>query len=210
MKSFPPLDFMFSQDAQYRWFPEDYFINEELKGQWCIAMEYLGGRLILGGVFMRHYDIYFDKANSKIKFARSKCNGNDHVTTFNHYQNLTAARNRKKHARHLGPPKLNFLARLFFNLLTLLCTCWVLYYCIFVQRYRKDRFESVMLDENGNRIEVTGTSYVVNQVGEGLPGDDFEDSDDGDGDMKEMEEIIDDYDRDVEAGEITNNNIMMD
>lgn len=31
------------------------------------------GRVILGGVFMRHYDILFDREAEKIHFTRSNC-----------------------------------------------------------------------------------------------------------------------------------------
>lgn len=31
------------------------------------------GRVILGGVFMRHYDILFDRGAEKIHFTRSNC-----------------------------------------------------------------------------------------------------------------------------------------
>ena len=86
MKSFPPLDFMFSENALYRWFPEDYFIFEKRKDEWCIGMEYLANGLLLGGVFMRNYDIYFDKVHSQIKFVRAQCNEDDHISTFEKHQ----------------------------------------------------------------------------------------------------------------------------
>lgn len=34
---------------------------------------YFRGRVILGGIFMRHYDILFDRGSQKIHFTRSNC-----------------------------------------------------------------------------------------------------------------------------------------
>lgn len=94
LSSFPPLDFYFTGDALYKWFPEDYFYANNAEGEYCVGMEYYEGRLILGGIFMRHYDIYFNKPKSILHFTRSKCNTEDHVTIFEHFQNSAKSRER--------------------------------------------------------------------------------------------------------------------
>jgi hypothetical protein len=70
-------------------------------------MEYYSGRLILGGIFMRHYDVYFDKQNSKIHFTRSKCNTEDHITVFEHYQNPNEPKVRKNYEQPSGKETIN-------------------------------------------------------------------------------------------------------
>jgi hypothetical protein len=94
LSSFPALDFYFTGDALYKWFPEDYFYLNNSEGEYCVGMEHYDGRMILGGIFMRHYDIYFDKLNSKLHFTRSKCNTEDHVTIYEHFQNSANNRHR--------------------------------------------------------------------------------------------------------------------
>jgi hypothetical protein len=42
------------------------------------------GKVILGGVFMRHYDILFDRQNYKIHFTRSNCSENYDGPFINH------------------------------------------------------------------------------------------------------------------------------
>ena len=86
-ETFPKLIFRFQGDAEYIWFPTEYLYKEN--GKLCIAFDYLHGRIILGGVFMRHYDIFFNKDKKVIRFVRSKCNENDNIANYRHIQNKT-------------------------------------------------------------------------------------------------------------------------
>lgn len=71
-KSFPMFIFHFGQDREYRWYPSDYLIKNGDLDQYCVGIKPLKD-MILGAVFMRNYDILFDKTRKLIGFARSDC-----------------------------------------------------------------------------------------------------------------------------------------
>jgi hypothetical protein len=42
-------------------------------GRQCLGFSYLDGRIILGGLFMRNFDVQFDRENKKLRMVRSDC-----------------------------------------------------------------------------------------------------------------------------------------
>lgn len=73
-RTFPLLTFHFAGNKPYRWYPSDYLIKNGDLDQYCVGIKPLKD-MILGAVFMRNYDILFDKTRKLIGFARSDCNG---------------------------------------------------------------------------------------------------------------------------------------
>ena len=81
--SFPPIEFVFAeQNRRYVWFPRDYLHErknpfDEKSPGFCntVNLSDSPNSLLLGAMFMRHYDIYFDRANEKITFVRAHCDG---------------------------------------------------------------------------------------------------------------------------------------
>ena len=75
-KTFPPIKFYF-EDLEYNWYPKDYFAPDLDKSTlMCLGIGMLRN-VILGGTFMRNYDITIDKVNKKISFTRSNCSQSD-------------------------------------------------------------------------------------------------------------------------------------
>lgn len=77
-RSFPMLTFHFAGNRPYRWYPSDYLIKNGDLDQYCVGIKPLKD-MILGAVFMRNYDILFDKTRRLIGFARSDCNSTGNV-----------------------------------------------------------------------------------------------------------------------------------
>lgn len=73
-KTFPLIEFSFEGDMKYRWYPYDYLIKNGDLDQYCVGIKALKD-MILGAVFMRNYDVLFDKSRKLIGFARSDCSG---------------------------------------------------------------------------------------------------------------------------------------
>lgn len=73
-RTFPLIEFLFEGDMKYRWYPYDYLIKNGDLDQYCVGIKALKD-MILGAVFMRNYDILFDKSRKLIGFARSDCSG---------------------------------------------------------------------------------------------------------------------------------------
>jgi len=71
-ESFPHVYMQFEPDAFIPLYPRDYFFLEN--GLQCLAFDYLDGRIILGGVFMRNFDLQFDRANHQVRMVRADCN----------------------------------------------------------------------------------------------------------------------------------------
>ena len=77
-RSFPMFTFHFGGNKPYRWYPSDYLIKNGDLDQYCVGIKPLKD-MILGAVFMRNYDILFDKTRRLIGFSRSDCNGTGKV-----------------------------------------------------------------------------------------------------------------------------------
>ncbi len=83
LDSFPPIEFVFAEKSRrFVWFPRDYLHErknpfDEKSPGFCntINMSDSPNSLLLGAMFMRHYDIYFDRVNEKISFVRAHCDG---------------------------------------------------------------------------------------------------------------------------------------
>lgn len=71
--TFPKMTFKFNGDMVWDWFPQDYLVQAlDSTNHFCIGVKSLKD-IILGAVFMRNYDIYFDKLKKQVSFVRSNC-----------------------------------------------------------------------------------------------------------------------------------------
>ena len=71
--TFPKLTFKFNKDVEWAWYPQDYMVAAlGSSAHYCIGVKALKD-IILGAVFMRNYDIHFDKVKKKVHFVRSNC-----------------------------------------------------------------------------------------------------------------------------------------
>lgn len=83
-ENFPKLYFTLEKNNQIIWFPKDYLFKKytDPKGyeEWCISFEKenMGKHKFstLGALFMRHYDVYFNRRNKTLSFVRSECEDN--------------------------------------------------------------------------------------------------------------------------------------
>lgn len=79
--SFPRLFFTLENKTQIIWFPKDYmYLKKKINDkslEFCssINKENLGANTYstFGSLFMRHYDIYFNRVKSTVSFVRSEC-----------------------------------------------------------------------------------------------------------------------------------------
>lgn len=72
-KTFPIMTFYFNGNIPYKWHPQDYLVLPlDSNTHYCIGVKTLS-HTILGAIFMRNYDIYFDRTNKKISFTRANC-----------------------------------------------------------------------------------------------------------------------------------------
>lgn len=76
-ESFPHVYLIFYPNAYIPIYPRDYFFLEN--GRQCFGFDYLEGKLILGGVFLRNYDVQFDRENQVVKIVRSNCSSDPNV-----------------------------------------------------------------------------------------------------------------------------------
>lgn len=70
-ESFPHVFLEFEPDATIPLYPRDYFFLEN--GKQCMGFAYLGGRIILGSLFMRNFDVQFDRLADKVRMVRADC-----------------------------------------------------------------------------------------------------------------------------------------
>ena len=70
-ESFPHVYMVFEPNATIPLFPRDYFFLEN--GKQCMGFAYLDGRIILGALFMRNFDVQFDRDNLLVKMVRADC-----------------------------------------------------------------------------------------------------------------------------------------
>lgn len=62
----------FEPDSIIPLYPRDYLYLEDKN--YCLGFSVLSDRIILGGLFMRNYDILFDRENRVVQMVRSNCN----------------------------------------------------------------------------------------------------------------------------------------
>ena len=72
-KSFPNITYTFGNGQTWEWFAQDYLVPSiDNENEMCIAVKTF--RLnILGAVFMRNYNVIFDRDAKKVHFARASC-----------------------------------------------------------------------------------------------------------------------------------------
>lgn len=72
-KSFPVMKFFLNDTIEYKWHPQDYLVQPlDSTTHYCVGVKTLS-HTIFGAIFMRNYDIYFDRTSKQIGFARSNC-----------------------------------------------------------------------------------------------------------------------------------------
>lgn len=85
LKTFPTFEFKFAGNAAIKWLPQDYFVKmADNNAYLCIGIKMLKD-MILGALFMRNYDVSFEKFGKKITFTRSSCGKSDFVVPSNSY-----------------------------------------------------------------------------------------------------------------------------
>ena len=85
LKTFPSFEFKFAGNAAIKWLPQDYFVKmADNNAYLCIGIKTLKD-MILGALFMRNYDVSFEKSGKKIMFTRSSCGKSDFVVPSNSY-----------------------------------------------------------------------------------------------------------------------------
>jgi len=79
-ESFPKLIFKMKGEVEYIWFASDYLYDSGMYStgssrEFCTGVRANDqpGPSILGGQFMRHYDVYFNREKNNISFIRSNC-----------------------------------------------------------------------------------------------------------------------------------------
>ena len=82
-ESFPIVTFKFGDNVSLDLHPRDYFFIEN--DRQCFGFDYLKTKMILGSIFMRNFDVQFDRQNSKIRIARANCSGDDEASLDRHY-----------------------------------------------------------------------------------------------------------------------------
>ena len=90
--SFPKIYFKLKGGATYVWFASDYLYDSGMYSsgssrEFCTGVRANDqpGPSILGGQFMRHYDVYFNREKNSISFIRSNC---DEIKTVPGIKNL--------------------------------------------------------------------------------------------------------------------------
>lgn len=72
-KSFPNITYTFGNGETWEWFAQDYLVPSiDNENEMCIAVKSYHLN-ILGAVFMRNYNVIFDRDAKKVHFARASC-----------------------------------------------------------------------------------------------------------------------------------------
>lgn len=73
LRTFPPMTFFFNENIPYQWHPQDYMVLPlDSDVHYCVGAKTLT-HVILGAIFMRNYDIVFDRTEKRIRFQRANC-----------------------------------------------------------------------------------------------------------------------------------------
>lgn len=70
--SFPVFSLIFDLNKSVLWHPEDYLFQVRSTKYYCVGIEPLKD-VILGAIFMRNYDILFERDSKKISITRANC-----------------------------------------------------------------------------------------------------------------------------------------
>lgn len=70
--SFPVLTFTFDLTKPVYWHPEDYLFHAKNTNYYCVGVQPLRD-VIIGAIFMRNYDIFFDKTTRTVSLVRANC-----------------------------------------------------------------------------------------------------------------------------------------
>ena len=81
-RSFPIFTFYFGLGKAYKLYPSDYLVRDGDLDQYCVGIQSRED-MVLGAVFMRNYDILFDKTRKLIGFARADCSNSGNVDYYN-------------------------------------------------------------------------------------------------------------------------------
>ncbi len=84
IKSFPNIKIEFNglENTRVNWSPFDYFSQDNnSKKKLCISVKPFKENL-LGAVFMRNYDVFFNLRKQEISLIRAKCSQNEFLSTF--------------------------------------------------------------------------------------------------------------------------------
>ena len=74
-KTFPEITFQFNESDRVKWLPRDYLaVSLESQEHFCIGVKSLKTP-ILGALFMKNFDVHFDRVNKKISMIRANCGG---------------------------------------------------------------------------------------------------------------------------------------
>lgn len=73
LRTFPLMTFYFNGNIPYYWYPQDYMVQPlDSNVHYCVGVKSLN-HVILGALFMRNYDIYFERTAKAIGFRRANC-----------------------------------------------------------------------------------------------------------------------------------------
>lgn len=108
LDSFPPIEFVFEKNKKYVWFPRDYLAErpnpfDDKSPNFCCTIQLSDSPeiMLLGAMFMRHYDIYFNRRKEEISFVRAHCDG-DRVQSIMSYidgSHYKTKRSKRSHRR---------------------------------------------------------------------------------------------------------------
>jgi hypothetical protein len=159
-ESFPHIYFTFYPSAVIPLYPRDYiyFDNDEV---YRLGFDRLDSRIILGGVFMRNYDILFNRIDQTVSIVRSECSRTTDDFKFEEYyfhhsddqqykiiKEVSTTEQENSESSPLTKTLLVLIAVIIFSLAL----------CYFVVARRFDRYES------NNSIRTEGSQYTSGQI----------------------------------------------
>lgn len=153
-ESFPHLYFIFEENATIPLYPRDYLYLDD--NRYCMGFDYLDSRIILGGIFMRNYDILFDRKNKKVEMVRANCNPKEFSNFANYYRNHTDDPADFNQPEEPLSPLVFFIFYLMSCILLLLLLCLTMYWRLFVKRFH------LQSSVNSQKIELPSNSIEEN------------------------------------------------
>lgn len=167
-ESFPHIYFSFYPDAVISLYPRDY-IYYESDGVYRLGFDVLDSRIILGGIFMRNYDILFNRIDRTVTIVRSECSPSEagfdfkqyyfHHPDDEHYKNIKeeAAKKHKEEGDGLGIDlESNPLVRVLVIVVALIIFSLGMFYFLVVRRFDRYGGQGQMIggsEYSGSRIE---------------------------------------------------------
>lgn len=95
---FPPLTFEFHNGAKLVWLAREYFHlkYDRIPAHYCMTFKtQYYPQAIFGNTVMRHYDIFFDRVNSEIRYVKAHCD-DAAVQSIRPYMDLRGSKKRGK------------------------------------------------------------------------------------------------------------------